>query len=128
MVAAPARYRQPQRRTADAGPRQQAIAAPGQATAEPAQPLVIQLAHGRAAQMLHLQRGNARLRVVQSGWRNLCRLQGSVRHDAALCIRLQYRVHKGHGCYGGVDAGTFRNQQRGTHVAIIATFATSSAP
>ncbi|MNT28358.1 hypothetical protein D3C72_1640400 [compost metagenome] len=76
--------------------------------------------------MLHLQRGDAGLRVLQGGWRNLCRLQGRIRGHAALRIGLQDRMYKGHGRDGGVNASAFRDQQGGAHLAIIATFATPS--
>ena len=54
VVAAPTRQRQAQRGRAERGPRQHAVAAPGQAAGEPAKTFIVQLAHGEIRERFHL--------------------------------------------------------------------------
>ena len=126
MVATPARHGQPERRAADAGTCQHAVAAPGQTAAEPAQAFIVQLAHGMVAQQLHLQGGDTCLRVLKLGWRNLCHLQGRLCRQSALCIGLHHGLHKCHGCMCGVACSGRQNQLGRRHMAIIATCVTAS--
>lgn len=97
VVAAPALERHPQRGRADGGARQQPIAAPGQAAAEPAQRLVVQRLHGQAREALELPGRHAGGRVFHFLWRDLCLLQEGRCIHTGLRAGLHNRPHKGHG-------------------------------
>ena len=65
VVAAPAGQRYTQGGGSQRGTHQHAVTAPRQAAAEPAQGLVVQLAHGTGREPFHLQSGDARIGLVQ---------------------------------------------------------------
>ena len=134
VMAAPARQSQPQMRRTDAGARQHAVAAPGQAALKPAQRLIVQLAHGGVRQSLHLQGRDALCGICHQGWRYLCLFKGGKRRHLPGFIRPDDSLHKHHGgnCrvrfqhQAGIVWQRCLDQRRGEHLAIIATFLTSS--
>ena len=107
------RARATQRGRADAGARQHAVTAPGQAAAEPAQGFVVQFLHGGVGDLFHLPRGDAGAVVPQQLRRNLCLGQGR----SAFC-RAAHRQNNGahaavRGCKGDgeVASGLWRWRQ-----------------
>ena len=100
VVAAPAPERQAQRGRRDAGARQQPVAAPGQAAAEPAGRLVVQLVHGGGAQALELRGGHAVQRVIQRRCLNLCLGERAVGAQPTQCVGVRDGPNEGDGCVG----------------------------
>src|SRR5450756_1177274 len=86
MVATPAFERHAQIGCADRCARQHAVAAPRQATAEPAQGLVVKLLHCSLRDTFHLHGCDACGWVYQYFWRNLCHCQGLIRIFPLVCI------------------------------------------
>lgn len=103
MVAAPALQGQAQAGRADRGARQHAVAAPGQAPAEPTQRLVVELLHGGARDAFHLRGGDASQRVDQGCWRNLCQRERLRRVLVLAHVGLHNGIDKGDGRDGRAD-------------------------
>jgi hypothetical protein len=104
VVPAPALERDTEVGRSQRGAAQQSVAAPGQAAREPAQRLVVQLLHRRAAEQLELCSGDAGFGPPQQRRRNLCPLQGIGRVGAITLEAAHHRLHEGNG-RGGLTRG-----------------------
>ena len=96
VVAAPALQRHAQRRRGDRGAAQHAVAAPGQPPREPAQGLVVERLHRRAAEGLELRRGDPRRRVGPLLRRDPCLSQCGRGVLAVAGVGRADRLHEGH--------------------------------
>jgi len=83
--------------------REHAVAAPGQAPAEPAKRLVVELAHRGFGDALHLPGGDARAVALQQFRRDLCLRERFGGAQAALRVGQRDRAHEGDG--RGGDGG-----------------------
>jgi len=109
MVAAPALERHPQVGAGERGAGQHAIAAPGQAAAEPAQSLVVQLLHGGIGEGFELQGGDAGAIFFDRQGIDLRQLQRTIRAQPPVLVGTGDRPDKGH----GRDCGVVHDGRRG---------------
>ena len=96
-MAAPALQRHLQRGRGERRAHQHAVAAPGQAAAEPAQALVVKFLHGQRRHPFHLHGGDAGLRLGQELRLDLCLGQRGAGVQAAPRIGRHNGLYKSDG-------------------------------